>query len=138
MQPQGTGVINVAYYNNAVARFGEINSCEQLTLVIEEVRAAIQAELDGIAAQLEALAPIVSLAEMNLTNLSSVIDFLTGFVDLVLGPLIKPYLTYTAQLAAMSAQIAAVLAAMQDAIDRLGDCDCSVPTITIPAVPPPP
>ena len=132
MQPQGTAPVNIEYYTKKIESFQEMTDCAQLQNALDQVSESLQAELDAISQQLSALAPIISLASLNFTNIDQVITFLTSFKTVILGPLVLPAVTYAAQITAMAAQITALLDAAQAAADGIPSCTITIPTIVIP------
>lgn len=123
MQPQGTALVNTAYFDSLIAEINSINLCADLQAVVNQVMASLQAEISGIEAQIAALAPIITLP----TDLPSVITWITHFVD----PQITAAANYAIQVEQMVAKISALASAIESAAARLESCTITVPTITV-------
>lgn len=134
MQPQGQ-VFNTAHIDALVDRINSVNQCAELQELVNEVYATVQAQLDGIAAQIAALQPILQLLELP-TTLTAVINWIKNFVTSFLGPYIKPIAIYAQQVALLTAAMVRLAAAIEAAAGRITSCSINVPELTPPAIPP--
>ena len=123
MQPQGTALLNAAYFDQLTADINKIDACAQLQAVVNAAMATLQAEVNAIEAQIAALLPIITVP----TSLGGVIDWISKFV----APQLKTYLNYIAQLEQTLEAIARLAQAAQAAADRLTHCSVTVPPIQV-------
>jgi hypothetical protein len=121
MQPQGTALVNTAYFTQLTADINAVNGCADLQLLVNLAMATLQAEITAIEAQIASLLPLITMP----TDLGSVISWITNFAT----PLIKPYANYIAQLEQTLAAITALVAAIEKAAARLVNCHITVPGI---------
>lgn len=123
MQPQGTALVNTAYFDSLIAQVNAIDLCADLQAFVNEIMASLQAEVTAIEAKIAALAPIITLP----TDLASVITWITNFVD----PEIQAALNYANQVTQLVAKIAELATAIENAAARLTSCTISIPAITL-------
>jgi len=83
MQPQGTALVNTAYFSDLTAQINATNVCTELQALVNSIMAMLQAEVTAIKAQIAALLPLLSLP----TDLGSVITWITHFA----GSMSTPY-----------------------------------------------
>ena len=102
MNPQGSSIINTEQIDSLKARVESCNTCEQLQEVTTSVIETIEAEKDAIVAQIAKLAPVALLLEVP-TDPQEVIDWITGFINDFLKPMLTPSATYQLQLTAITA-----------------------------------
>ncbi len=102
MNPQGSSIINTEQIDSLKARVESCNTCEQLQEVTTSVIETIEAEKDAVVAQIAKLAPVALLLEVP-TDPQEVIDWITGFINDFLTPMLTPSTTYQLQLAAITA-----------------------------------
>lgn len=130
MQPQGSSVIDTAYFTNLTGQIHATNSCSELQALVAQAFASIQAGQSAIQAELASLAPILALLEPPSANPGAIVSWITNLISGVLTPMTKPSITYAAQLAAQAGQIASVLSAIEAAASRIGSCTVTPPTLT--------
>lgn len=123
MQPQGTGLINTAFYDNMISELNKIENCAGLQVYIDEAMATVQAEINAIEAQIASLSIVLTIP----TDLGSVITWITNYIHQLTGP----YSTYLAQLTATLAAIARLTAAVEAAAARLTNCHITMPVISL-------
>lgn len=129
MNPQGSDLIDTAYFTALTARVNAIDTCAELQDAVNKAFASMQGQVTGIEDQLAVLAPMIGLLTLNPTDLPGVITFLDTFVTKVLTPYLAPYTTYVAQKAAILVQIADLGTAIASAASRIDSCTISVPAI---------
>lgn len=122
MQPQGTGQINTAYYDNLVAQINAVPSCAGLQPVIDKAMASLAVEVSAIRAQIAALVPIITIPA---ANPAAIVAWITSFV----APYQTAHTNYISQLTQTLAQYERVAAAIAAAAARFTSCSVSVPTI---------
>lgn len=123
MQPQGTALVNTAYFNSLTAQINAIDTCAALQAVVNTVMATLQAEIAAIEEQIASLLPLITLP----TDLGSVIAWITKLA----GPYIAAYENYIAQLAATVAAITALATAIENAASRLTHCTITIPPLVL-------
>lgn len=123
MQPQGTGLVNTAYFDSLTAQINGINLCADLQAVVNEVMETLQAQVNAIEAQIAALLPLITLP----TDLASIITWIGHLA----APYIEAYNNFIAQLAQVLAKIAALVTAIENAAARITHCSITVPPITL-------
>lgn len=128
MLPQGTSLINTDQFTNMIDSINTCKECAQLQELVDEAYASLNAMIDGAKEELMKLMPVISLTSGPSVNLGAIVTWINTFIDTVLTPLIKPTITYAAQLTATLAAIEEVAAAIEAAAARLTSC-----TITIPS-----
>lgn len=122
MEPQGSGLLNAAYYDSLTKELNGIQSCFGLQTAINEAMADMQAEITSIENQITALLPIITLPH----DLPSLISWAAK----IAAPYIKPYTDSTSQLTQTLEAIGKLTAAMAAAAARIGSCQVTIPTIT--------
>jgi prefoldin subunit 5 len=129
MNPQGTSIINPQYFSNLVAQIDAINVCADLQTLATTVMADLQAAKNAIEAEIAKLLPGQSLLTMSISDLGSVISFLTNFQSNVLALILGPYTTLVAQLTQLLSQIESVVSAISAAEARIASCTISIAAI---------
>lgn len=133
MQPQGE-IFNTAHIDALVDRINAAQQCDQLQDMVDDVMGTIQAQLDAIGEQLQALQPLLDLLKLP-TTLQEIIAWIKKFATAMVAPYVAAYYKLVAQLAAVIAAIAKLEAAIQKAASRLTTCSISVPPLTKPPLP---
>ena len=123
MQPQGTALVNAAYFNSLADQINAINECAVLQEVVNEVFASLQAEVTAIEDQIAALLPLITIPH----TLDEVITWITNFI----APQARAYANYATQVTQLIAAIANLTTAIENAAARIGSCSITVPTITV-------
>lgn len=128
MLPQGTSLINTDSFVNTIDSINACKECAQLQALVNDAFASINAIKANIQAELAKLVPVLSLTTPPGASLTGIVTWITGFIDNTLKPMVKPAITFAAQLTATLDEIAKVEAAISAAAARLTSC-----TITIPS-----
>lgn len=126
MNPQGSSVVNTEQIDSLKARVESCNTCEQLQEVTTSVMETIEAEKDAVLAQIEKLAPIAALIEVP-TDPQEVIDWITGFIDDFLKPMLTPSTTYQLQLAAITAASVDLIETINKKKNEIASCSIDFP-----------
>lgn len=129
MIPQGSAILNTAYFQSATNRVNAARSCAELQAIVTDVFGSVQAVQTSIGTELAAVQPILALLAAPASNPADIVTWITSFITGFLTPYTKPTVTYAAQLTAMAAQIAALTAAITAAQGRFSGCAVSVPPI---------
>lgn len=122
MQPQGSAIINQAWFDKTTAELNAIDKCADLQAIVNAAFATLSAEVAAVRAQIAALLPLLTLP----TSLGAIISWISSFGT----GLTAPYLKYVAQLAQLLSNIATLTAAATAAAGRILNCAITVPPIT--------
>jgi hypothetical protein len=128
MVPQGSTLINTDHFVNMTASINACDTCAQLQSVVNDSFASLNSAKAAIQAELAKLMPALSLLTLPSADPGAILSWLTNFVSFTLTPMLKPTITYGAQLTAMLAQIAQVTAAIEAAAARLTSCSITIPS----------
>ena len=127
MQPMGSNVTNTAHYANLTATINAAQSCAELQAMTTTIMASLNGELAAIATQAASLAPILALLTPP-TSPTAAVTWIASMITAVLVPMYKPYATYALQLAAETAAIAELTAAIMSAQAKFPSCSITIPS----------
>ena len=126
MNPQGSSIINTEQIDSLKARVESCNTCEQLQEVTTSVMETIEAEKDAVVAQIAKLAPVAALLDVP-TDPQKVIDWITGFINDFLKPMLTPSTTYQLQLAAITAASVDLVDTINKKKNEIASCSIDFP-----------
>jgi len=126
MNPQGSSIINTEQIDSLKARVESCNTCEQLQEVTTSVMETIDAEKDAILAQIAKFTPLAALLEIP-TDPQKVIDWITGFINDFLKPMLTPSTTYQLQLAAITAASVDLIDTINKKKNEIASCSIDFP-----------
>ena len=126
MNPQGSSIINTEQIDSLKARVESCNTCEQLQEVTTSVMETIDAEKDAILAQIAKFAPLAALLEIP-ADPQEVIDWITGFINDFLKPMLTPSTTYQLQLAAITAASVDLIDTINKKKNEIASCSIDFP-----------
>ena len=126
MNPQGSSIINTEQIDSLKARVESCNTCEQLQEVTTSVMETIEAEKDAVVAQIAKLAPVAALLDVP-TDPQEVIDWITGFINDFLKPMLTPSTTYQLQLAAITAASVDLIDTINKKKNEIASCSIDFP-----------
>jgi len=129
MIPQGSVTLNTTYFSNLTNSINGAQSCAELQALVTEAFASVGSVKSAITSELATVEPMLALLTINPADLPSVITFIQTLVTAYLTPILKPAVTYAAQLTALAAQITALMAAITSAEARFTSCSISIPSI---------
>jgi hypothetical protein len=129
MQPQGSSILNAAFFAALTVQAQEIKTCAELQSMATTVMASIQAEKNAIEAQIAALTPILALLTAP-TSPTAAVTWITSFITGVLTPQYKPYITYATQLTELASSISSLTSAIESAAALIPSCSVTVPPLT--------
>lgn len=112
MIPQGTSLVNAAFFTASIAAVNGAQSCAQLTQSSSDAVASLEAEIATVTTQIALLSPLLALP----TDLPSVLTWITNFV----APMALSHTNYTAQLVQLNAKLAALNVAVAARASALG------------------
>ena len=110
--------INPAFFTAAAARILAAETCAEVSAYEAEALASVTQLQGDMGSALSVLGPVVALSKLNISDLPSVITFLTQFVSVVLGPQVAAEVALTAQLAELATKIPQITAAAVTAAER--------------------
>lgn len=133
MNAQGSGLINLDYFNNATAAINAAPSCAELNRLSGQLLTSIVAEVEASAISAASAALIGSIDPSSIVNLPTVI----AAVKLMVSPYTTAYVTYASQFAATAAAIANLESAITNASSKFSSCSVSFPSIraSLPTLP---
>lgn len=124
--PQGS-LIDLQFYDNLIDSVNEVQTCEELQAIAADALASITDAQTAIALEMAKVQPMLALLVAPSANLTQIVTYITDLITLFITPMVKPTITYAAQLATMTAKIAELAAAIQAASDRITDCNVPFP-----------
>lgn len=122
-------LLNLEYFTNLTLQINATESEIGLQVLVNTVFADLSVLESTITSQLAFLAPINVLLTPPGANFSDIINWITGMIG-VLTLMYQPFITMTAQLPALTIQIAALTAAIE-AQATLKGFSITIPTISI-------
>jgi len=108
-------LLNVDYFNNLISEINSAMTPEQLQEIVNSAFNDISTLESTMTGQLALLAPINALLTIPATNPAAIVTWITSLITDVLTPMYQPYITMTAQIAALIVQIAELTAAIESA-----------------------
>lgn len=126
--PNCFAILNPAYFENLLLSVNAAATETELQALINQVYADISLLESTITSQLAFLGPISALLSAPSASPGAIVTWITGLIDNVLTPLVKPLATYAAQLTALAAAVASLTTAIEDAASLKGF------TVTIPPI----
>ena len=130
MQPQGTALVNDAYFAEQQAQAAACAVCAELQTQVNEVMATIQAGKNALTAQLALLTPLVALLTPPGANLGSIVTWITSFITDFLTPYLVPFTNYSLQLTALEAKVAGLVTAFNNAAGNIHGCSITIPPLS--------
>lgn len=128
MTPQGSSIINTEYFDNLIQSVENVQTCEELQKIASDAMATIGAVNGAITEEMAKLAPILALLTAPGANLTQIVTWITSLINGVLRPMYEPYITYQAQIVALTAKVAQLTSAINDAKSRIPHCSFTTPT----------
>lgn len=126
MNPQGTGLINVSQYTALTDKVEAASSCKELQATATKILESLNAENAAIQDQIDKLAPLAALLDPPTTP-EEVIDWISGLITGLIGPLAAPALVYPSQLAARTVAIADLVNVINKKASTFSDCSITLP-----------
>lgn len=123
------GPVNIEYFQGLQRSIEGCATCEQLQEVTAETFASVTATMESMTAELERLQPLLALLEAPGANLSQLATWITDFIEGYLRPQFGPALTIPVQLAAITAQMAALPAIIAAKAAQFESCSVPIPPL---------
>lgn len=111
MFPQGSGILNLAYFSSITDRVNNCRHQSELTALQTELNATLAAQAAGITATLAVITPMLALLTPP-TSPTAVITWAANLITDFLTPMLKPAVSYATQATALTAQQATLTAAI--------------------------
>jgi hypothetical protein len=111
-------------------------SQESLQNIVNQSYGALGGLTDGIQSQLDYLATFGGLISFSAVNLGDVINFIGEFQGSFLSSAYAPYAKLVSQVSTISSELGN-LTTVVDSVATANDWSITIPTVTIPVVPPP-
>jgi hypothetical protein len=131
MIPQGSQLVNLAQFANLTSSINAAKSPAELQSLVTEAMTSLAAAQAGINAELATLTPVLAL--LSPPSIGSIVGWASGLITNVITPMVKPTITYAAQLTEMTAQIAELTSAIQSASTKFPGVTINIPSM--PSIP---
>ena len=125
MQPQGSAY-NGDYIRALTSRLNTALSCQHLEELALEAVPSVQETLLTIAAAEAQVTALQALLKPP-TDLPSMITWAGGIISLLVGPQVRPLIDLALQATQVSAELAALTSAIENAKVRFPQCQFTVP-----------
>ena len=129
MTPQGSQLLNTTQIANLTTSVNSASSCAELQELVTQAFASLGAIKEGINSELATLTPMLALLSPPSASPSTIVTWLTSFINDFLTPQMKPSITYAAQLTELATQITSLTSAINTASSKFPGCSISIPTI---------
>lgn len=117
------------FIDNMVKQIDSIDICDDLKKFAAQAMDAVNDLIKSIGDQLDFLGPLADLLSSPAANPAEIVKWITNFIDKVLKPLYEPFLKLQAQLIELTQDALAIPAAVERAMERIGNCVVSLPSI---------
>ncbi|MBN3866459.1 hypothetical protein [Gluconobacter kondonii] len=131
MNAQGSSVFDTTYIDTLTDRINKLDACSDLKKLADEALASFQAQINAIEDEMAALKPIAQLLENPAADLAKIATWISDFIEGVLKPTYQPYITMEQQIAAAVTAYAKLLAAIEQAAERIGACVVEAPALVV-------
>jgi len=112
MIPQGTSLVNAAFFTASVDAVNAATSCAALNAASSDAVASLEAEITTVTAQISLLAPLI----VSPTDLPSVLTWIGS----VIAPMVTTHTNCIAQLAELNTRLTTLTAAIAAKSASLG------------------
>jgi hypothetical protein len=125
--PQGSAILNTAYFASLTQAINGAGSCAELQALATEAIASLNANKAAVNAQIADLAPMLALLTAPSADPTAIVTYLTSLITNFLTPMLKPSITYATQLTQLSTQIATMTAAITSKAGSFPSCSITLP-----------
>ncbi len=136
MNPQGSGLINTEYFASLTQQAQGCKTCEDLQRFSTEAMGSLQAQMGAIAENMAVFQPMLALLEPPTADPAKLLTWITDYISAVLTPQLKPAITMVAQIPVLTAAVAELASAIQDAAASLPSCSIDIEVPEMPDIPP--
>lgn len=139
MIPQGTAVINTAYFDNIIDQLNGLSNLEQeacayLQQVIEQVFADIEAQIQSLLDKLQKLIPPLEIFPLP-QSLQDLITWAEKVAKSIAGPALAAYATVVINITLIATKVAEIQQAIQSVLSNGLNCSPNIPSFTMPSIP---
>lgn len=127
--------VNLEFIQGIKAEIEGATDCASLQEAAAKAIAVIQDQISDATSKLEVFAPYMDLLTLP-TDPLKVLGYLKKLVDTLIVPIVKPVVGYQLQIAAYTAALAEVVAAIEEKAESLQSCTVPTPVVTPPSTPP--
>jgi hypothetical protein len=121
------GPLNTEYFTSLIAQINLCSSCAELQAVVTQAMDSINEQLAGITTAVGEFEALQVLLEGPAANPDAIVTWITNLITLYLGPQLAAYAKYVAQLAALTAEVAVLTAAITAAASNFESCTVEIP-----------
>lgn len=130
--PKCFNLLNIGYFDNITVQVQACQTIEELQALVDGVFADISMLESTLTSQITLLEPINALISMSITDLPSVISFITNLINDVIKPIVGPYVTAVAQIALLTEQVTTLIASIEQFKElKFPTLTINIPSITI-------
>jgi hypothetical protein len=135
MNVQGSQVLNIAAIDALIAKVNAVKSPLDLQACVDQAMAPINAQLVGVQAKIDELAPWLELLDPPTSDPVKLATWIAKLIGVNIAPQVKAYYYYTNLLAQLPARIALLESAITHAAQRVASVHVTIPiAITLPPV----
>ena len=122
-----SGPLNTDYFAALTQQVNSAASCAELQAIATQALNALNSQLTQITAAEATFAELQSLLTAPAANPGAIVTWITTLIDNYLGPQLAAYAKYTAQVTALTAQLASLPAAITAAAANFENCLVTIP-----------
>jgi len=135
--PQGSAVINTAYFDSLVDRLNSAVDISDLQDTVDDAFGSLSAHKAAVMAQIEALAPFLALLNPPTIDPSKIVTWITSLITTQIAPQVQVYTQYATEIAMLTSKVGELTSAVSAAEQRLKDKAATIggtlPSISIPS-----
>ena len=128
--PSCFNLLNLAYFENLLNNMSGVATENELQDLVNTVYNDLSTLQSTITSQVTYIDAMLALLTPPTVNLSEVVTWITSYITNVLTPLTTPYANMVAQLAALTTQVAAIQAKIEE-IESLKGWTITIPSYSI-------
>ena len=128
--PSCFNLLNLAYFENLLNNMSGVATENELQDLVNTVYNDLSTLQSTITSQVTYIDAMLALLTPPTVNLSEVVTWITSYITNVLTPLTTPYANMVAQLSALTTQVAAIQAKIEE-IESLKGWTITIPSYSI-------
>lgn len=117
--------VNSEYFASIRAQIEATNNCADLQRLATDALAPVYEIQEKILAEQAKLQALLALLEP--PDLGSIVTWVQDFITGFLTPYVQPYYDYVVQLAALSVEVASIIAALEAKMAEITSCEIILP-----------
>jgi hypothetical protein len=122
------GPLNTDFFSSLTDQINECTSCAQLQLLATQAIGELNDQLTVITSQNAAFAALQGLLTPPTSSLGSIVTWINLLISSYLGPQLAAYAKLTAQVTALTAEIATLTSAINSKAADFASCSITIPT----------